>query len=380
MKRYTYTFVTRHGKKDGRDWKWEFWPFFRQMKPAEPKVNQTIPAQFETELLRAGENSSAVTAQQWKKMDETLKPRYCQARNRLKNAIQRCKKESSEAKAAMLEYEAAEKKFQDLSVPALDPRWRIFWLVLIGIAEFPLNGLVFSIFGAERAETYIMASAMCLMIPIAAHFFGQSLRQEHKTGIDKGFLIILPLVILGALAVIAILRAKFFEAMKSQKLIGVTLTPEQATVLFIIINVALFFVAIIVSYEGSHPNHSLYNTLRKRLKESLKRFRKESKEAERAAKELERIEHIYHRERQLREKSFERFLQEAHTTKESTEWLVSAYRRENIVARRGDIPDCFKAAPAPVEIPGQLLHLDWDCDELRDGELEEAPKEKLSSR
>jgi len=369
MKRYTYTFVTRHGKKDGRNWKWEFWPFFRQTKPAEPKVDQTIPAQFETELLRAGENASAMIARHWKKMDETLKPRYCQTRNRLKNVIQDCKKESSEAKAAMAEYEAAEKKFQEMSVPALDSRWRIFWLVLIGIAEFPLNGLVFSIFGAGQVETYIMASAMCLMIPIAAHFFGQSLCQEHKTGVDKGFLIILPLVILGALAVIAILRAKFFEAMKSQKLIGVTLTPEQATVLFIIINVALFFVAIIVSYEGSHPNHPLYNTLRKRLKESLKRFRKESKEAKQAARELDRVEHIYHRERQLREKSYERFLQEAHIHKESTEWLVSAYRRENIVARRGDIPECFKTTPAPVEIPIQLQHLDWECGELRDGAL-----------
>jgi signal transduction histidine kinase len=251
----------------------------------------------------------------------------------------------------MDEFKTAAQKFQDLpEKPALDPKWKLFWLIFIGIAELPLNGLVFSIFGASRVETYIMAATMCFAIPMAAHFMGQSLRQKIKSNIDIWFLFLVPIFILGLLAVIAFLRAKFFEAVDTQELVGITLKPQQATILFIIINVALFLVAVIISYEGSHPDQKLYNALYKRLKQSLKILKKEAKEEKKAAEELEKAELGYQRERQIRLKSHEKLIKELNNIKETVDWLVATYRAANMSVRN-DVPECFKNSPAIVAIP-----------------------------
>lgn len=363
MKPFTLWKARRRGRKDGRNWQWEFWPFFRKSKPAEPKTDQTMPAQYETVLVKAGQNDVAKIAGKWKKLDIRLKPRYCQALKALHAARQRAEKEGLEAQQAMPEYETAKKNFQELDMPALDPRWRLFWLILIGIAEFPLNGLVFSIFGAGRIETYIMASAMCLVIPLAAHFFGKSLRQDNKSSVDKGFLIIVPLILLGVLAAIAFIRAKFFEAAKTQELMGITLTSLQITILFIIINIALFLVAVVISYEGSHPNHRLYNTRRARLKEALKKLRKESGEAEAALRQLAKADSAYQKERHHRAKKHEGYCQKANEIKETVELLVTVYRDANIDVRH-EFPECFKQPAMAVTIPPPLQSLDWECEEV----------------
>lgn len=363
MRHYTRWKVRRRGKKDGRNWQWEIWPFFRKQKPAEPKIDQTMPAQFEKEIVKAGESHVAKTANAWKKLDITLKPRYCQARQALLAARESVQKERSEAEAAMAGFETAEQSFRELEMPSLDPRWRLFWLIIIGVAEFPLNGLVFSIFGAGRIETYIMASAMCLLIPLAAHFFGQALRQENKTSADKGFLLIVPPILLGVLAAVAFLRAKFFEAGQTQELMGITLSPQLATILFLIINVALFLIAIVISYEGSHPNQRQYNTRERRMKEALKRLKKESSEAEAAARKLAEADRAYHKERQHRHTNHEQLRQDAEITKETAEWLVTVYRDANIGARH-EIPECFKQAPMAVSLPEPLLNLDWECEDV----------------
>jgi len=56
----------------------------------------------------------------------------------------------------------------------------LFWLILLGLSEFPLNGLVFSLFGVGKIETYVIAAALCVIIPLFAHLAGEKLRQEDK--------------------------------------------------------------------------------------------------------------------------------------------------------------------------------------------------------
>lgn len=367
MKHFTHDSVTRRAKKDGRNWQWRFWPIVRSEKPIEPKKDQDLPAQFETELIQAGEHDAAQVAEKWQRLDSKLKPEYCQALSHLENAKKHYSKENQEAEAALAEFHQIEQKFQELDAPNMDPKWSYFWLFIIGLAEFPLNGLVFSIFGADRIETYIMAATMCLAIPIAAHFWGQSLRQEIKSKTNKAFLVAIPVVIFGLLAVLAFLRGKFFEAMNVQQVLGITIKTNHATILFIIINTALFFIASIISYEDSHPNHRLYHTLCVRLKEALQKSNKESQESKIARQELEKAELYYQKIRQIRQKAFDRHTQEAKTIKETTDWLVAAYRASNLSARF-DIPPCFKIQPQAAEIPVQLQSLLWECEKQKQPE------------
>ncbi|MBZ5554044.1 MAG: hypothetical protein LAO21_15115 [Acidobacteriia bacterium] len=362
MKRYTYRSVTRRGKKDGRDWKWKFWPM-REPKSREPKSDQTIPAQYETEIIESAESIAARTAEDWKRTDEKLKPQYCEALRHYEMAKDAHKKEAAEAEVAGREYDTARSKFLGIDPPPLSPKWRVFWLILIGICEFPLNGLVFQIFGAERVETYIMAGAMCLVFPLAAHFFGQSLRQEEKTRTDFALLIAAPIVVLGLLAVVGFLRAKFFEAVNSYEIIGIRLSPEQATILFVVINLAIFFVAVVVSYEGSYPDSRYCKGIAKRYKESLKYMQKESDEAQAAAGTLQEADLSYQHIRQLRSKTHERFLQEMKTIMEGGDWLVAAYRATNLSVRP-DVPECFKIPPKIRDFVAESQELDWDCGDL----------------
>ena len=58
-KKYTYRGVVNGGKKDGRNWKWKFWPFLKNDKPREPNPDQVETASFEEELFQLGENEIA---------------------------------------------------------------------------------------------------------------------------------------------------------------------------------------------------------------------------------------------------------------------------------------------------------------------------------
>lgn len=359
MIRYSHYYVSRKGKKDGRDWKYSFWPF-RTEKPCEPKKDQELHPQYETELIKAAENNIAGAAEKWKNLDQALKPKYCKTVAILKSAQKKLTKESEEANLAKAEFEKAKTKYEEITHPPLEAKWKIFWLFFIAVAEFPLNSLVFSILGSAKVETYIISAGLCVTIPLIAHFFGQSLRQEIKDKTDIILMLTMPITILAILGAIAFIRAKYFEAMVSQDLIGISLTPTHMTILFIIINVAIFLVAVIVSYEGSHPDKKHYHKVIKMYKLALKRLRKEATEAEDAGQLLARAEENFQKIRQYRIKTHEKFIQRIQTIADSAEWLVSTYRASNMRVRK-DIPPCFKKEAQMPSIPQELFDVDWDC-------------------
>lgn len=363
MRMYSHRYVTRKGKKDGRDWKWQFWPL-KDNKPREPKSDQQIVAHFEDELLRATEAQIAKEAEDWKKTDQKLKPRYCEAVSKLKEAKEIETRESNEAQQAEREFEKAKRKYQQISLPSLSAGWRNFWLILISIGEFPLNSVVFSLFGASRMETYLMAAIICIVIPLGAHFFGKSLHQNNKTKTDIVLLIIVPIIVLSALGSIAYIRSQYFETIQTLELLGINMSPTTLTILFILLNILIFLIAVLVSYEGSHTNHSLYNTINKRYRQALRTLRKEAEEAEVAGKLLAKAEIAYQNIRHYRKKSHEKFLQDITTIQENGEWLISSYRAANLRVRP-DIPLCFQNDARNPELPNDIINLDWECEELK---------------
>lgn len=362
---YTYGSVKRKGKKDGRDWRWKFWPPkwpFRESKEPIPPISQSEPAQFESALTEAAEADMQSLAEEWKAMDEKLKPEYCQAEAERGIAKETYEKEAGEEKTALGVYEKASEAFLKVPSPPLSPSWMRFWLFVIAIGEFPLNAVVFQVLGQSRAETYLVAAFIGIFFPLAAHAFGKSLRQENKSKTDQVLVALSPLFVLAILTGLGFVRAKFFEALELQQLLGITVTPTQATVLFIVINIAVFFVAVVISYQGSHGNEAEYNTLQKAFMHALNRLGKESGEAKAAAERLTRAEERFQKALHRRHKSFEKIAEQAKHIKETNDWFVSVYRFANMEARRNPAnPECFKKPPAEAKIPDSLQNLDWDC-------------------
>ncbi len=366
MPKYTHTKVKRRGKIDGRDWKYSFWPF-KIDKPQEPNPDQEQPAQFENELLKAAENDISKEKENWVDVDKKLKTEYCQSLQRLEHANKNYIKESEEAKVAKIDFEKAKAKYEEFTLPPLSEKWRNSWLFVIAIGEFPLNSIVFQLFGASRFDTYLMSLILCIAIPFLGHAWGEALKQDHKTGGDKGFVLGIPIVILFILGAIAFIRAKFFEAMDTMELMGVEITPIQMTILFIIINIGIFLLAVIISYEASHSNKKQYKSVCFRYKAALKSLEKEATEATQAGQALAHAETEFQTARQTRAKTHEKYLQKANTIVDYTEWLITTYRAANMKDRK-IIPPCFKEEPKIPAIPNDLYELDWNCPKWLSGE------------
>lgn len=362
MKKYTYRSVIKRAKKDARDWKWKFWPFLKEKKPKEPKTDQEIESQFERELLQSGENQISQIAEEWKERDMKLKPNYCAAKKRYEAAYKTLTEEKGEMSESVKEYRAAKEVFDKFEPPSLKPLWMLFWLIAIGISEFFINSLVLQILGQNQLETYIAAFSMCVMIPLGAHFFGKSLQQTNKSSVDKFWLIITPLIILTLIGGLSFLRSKYFEGIGISKLLGIEVTSTEATIVFIIINIALFVVAAVVSHEGSHPQHKLYSRAKKRFSIAQKDLERDESDVKKAARELKVSERDLEIKKHVRAKTHERLKEEAVTIKESAEWLISAYRSTNLTNRE-DVPECFTKEPKVPVIPQTLQQIEWECSE-----------------
>lgn len=360
MKKYRYSSVVRRAKKDARNWKWKLWPFVKEPKPKEPKTDQQIESQFERELNQAGEKQISYLAEEWKEKDIKLKPDYCAALKRYTIAYKTLSEEKGEMSESLKEYNIAKVIYDKFQPPSLKPGWMIFWLLTIGISEFFINSLVLQILGQGKIETYIAAFSMCVIIPLGAHFFGKSLQQISKTSTDKFWLIITPIIILLLLAGLSFLRSKYFEGIGVNKLLGIEISSTEVTIVFIIINVALFVVAAVISHEGSHPQHKSYTQAKKRFKTALKELGMDEREVKIAARELNSAEKDLEIIKHKRAKTHEKLKEEAVTFKETAEWLISAYRAANL-ANREDVPECFKKEPRVPIIPDTLMDIDWYC-------------------
>ena len=89
----------------------------------------------------------------------------------------------------------------------------VFLLVLIGIAEFPLNLKVFENFREGVTSTMLMALSLVLAIPLAAHFSGLSLKRRKERGINWAFFVILSSIIVALSVYAGRLRSTYIESL-----------------------------------------------------------------------------------------------------------------------------------------------------------------------
>jgi len=353
----------RMGKKDGRSWRWRLWPFLRTPKDAMPPKDQTSPAEYELGLKKLAEERIQRISIAWEDLCTKLKPDYTRTQEKVNTLEVRTVKESDEAKAAKAEYDKTSAAFFELEGPGLSHSWMLFWLFVIGIVEFPLNGLVFSIFGEREWLTYLFAGILCFMIPLLAHWLGHKLRQERKTDIDRLLIAIGISLIVLVLLVLGFLRAKYLAAALSQFDIGVAISPAMATLVFLILNAGAFFVALIISYAATHPRHAVYIATKARLEEARENLKKEVGEEEAYLEQLEEAKQELREKFEFAKKKWAWHKEGANEARHISEYVMSNYRRANLEARpAADAPSCLGSSyPKPLpEIPRNLTEFDWE--------------------
>jgi hypothetical protein len=364
MKKYTYRGVRRAGKKDGRNWRWKFWPFSKSPKESQPEQTQEEPSEFEKELKEGSETIIRRLLIAWENLDTKLKPIYCKLLGKIRGLKEQLPREIEEARWAKDRYEEAAQKYHELLPSEFSKKWLMIWLVFLAVVEFPINSIVFSIFAEGTILTYIMA-AIIIIIPLAAHFVGHPLRQESKIKLDWLLIIVVPIVIIGVVFGFGFLRAQFLSAVLSRIPVGLSISPAAATLIFLAFNLAIFVVAAVISYWGTHPQNRVYKNRKEMFQDALEIFEKESGDAKRVSQQLADALSELTVARHNRDKKWRWHSEQANEVKERAEFSIAIYRKANMEKRpSAAVPESFKKPPLKADIPENFQTLEWECPEL----------------
>jgi hypothetical protein len=331
---YSSRYVRKRGKKDGRDWCWEpFFPF-RKSKEADPPIDQSDPAEFEKELLSGADENLSRISQRWSDIDKKLHENCRNAEDRYKSAKATVDRESSEHKEAMTNYETAKVHFYNQPMPHMSKT--LFWILFVIItgAEFAFNALVFSIFGQSQIHTYIMAAGVIVGIPVFSDFIGRKLRMENKSKTTVGMMIGVALITVVGLAVIAVLREKFFEAYKVVEALGIRWDTNSIVFTFFIVNICLFGAIVVIAYEAGYKNPSEYKNAKRAFDEARKKLKEEAGDYEEAAEGLANAKIEFNKAHSERAHEFEKIKYKAEEERDIWMGAVQLYRSSNMAVRR----------------------------------------------
>jgi hypothetical protein len=159
---------------------------------------------------------------------------------------------------------------------------------------------------------------------------------------------------------IAYARSTYLQAENQLQVLGIHFNPATMTVVFIVVNMGIFIIAMIISYHGSHPRGEQFRQATRGLKEAVWSLRKETGEADQAQRQFEMAAKAVDLARSRREARFEVWVRKAQLIIQSYENQVHAYRRANLEARPASTrPRCFNADPVPVVLPPAFNKLNW---------------------
>src|SRR2546426_6078991 len=92
------------------------------------------------------------------------------------------------------------------------------WILIafLAVGEFPLNTVVFRLFGEAEYMTYIMASTLALIIPLIGVFIGVHLRHAIPRRVGNVLIgVLTPLVVAATLYAVSLLRNTYITSQMS---------------------------------------------------------------------------------------------------------------------------------------------------------------------
>lgn len=218
---------------------------------------------------------------------------------------------------------------RDVTIP-FPPALHWALIIFLGIGEFPLNTVVFRLFGEAEYLTYVMASTLAIMIPLIGVFIGIHLR--HSVPRLAGNILIglmTPLAVGAALYAVSMLRNTYIASQFSPGAAAAGDPGSMALALFAL-NSLIFFGALAASYFAHDPDEKL-DLFHKSLK-SLERRRNAVR------KKLFQIGTRINGEIQAAKSNVEQI-------RAMTNQQVALYRQTNMRFRRLLAPPSFRRSP-----------------------------------
>jgi len=153
-------------------------------------------------------------------------------------------------------YQARKKELgRDIAMP-FPSRYHWALIIFLGIGEFPLNTVVFRLFGEAEYLTYVMASTLAITIPLLGLFIGLHLRQSIPR-VPGNVLVglLTPLAVGSALYSISLLRSTYITSQAAAD----TLSANQYQMEYVLfsLNILVFFAAMVSSFFAHDPDERL---------------------------------------------------------------------------------------------------------------------------
>lgn len=219
-----------------------------------PEMSSYMPAQFEQALIADGE-------QEVHRIYEKASLRIA----KLLPSFQSFQKHFADLEGrlqALVERYTARKKELGREISAPFPyKYHLALILFLGIGEFPLNTIVFRLFGEAEYLTYIMSSTLAITIPLLGLFIGVHLRQSVPR--FAGNLVIglfIPVSVGAALVAVSLLRNTYISSQMASST-GVVGDQQQLAYALFALN-ALVFCGAVVSAFFAHDTDEKLNQCR----------------------------------------------------------------------------------------------------------------------
>lgn len=215
-----------------------------------PEMHSYMPAPFEQALIAHGEQEVHQIFQEASFRIAKRQPTF-QAMQRTLDDLERRWRPVSDGYRAR-----ATELGRDAAAP-FPPIMHWALIAFLGIGEFPLNTVVFRLFGEAEYLTYVMASTLAIMIPLIGVFIGIHLR--HSIPRRAGNIVIgalAPITVGAALYAVSVLRNTYIASTFSTGPPPASDQAMMACALFAL-NMLVFYGAMAASYFAHDPDEKL---------------------------------------------------------------------------------------------------------------------------
>jgi Flp pilus assembly protein TadB len=315
-------------------------------------------------MWRTVQKKAEDLAEEWAEEDQDLKQQWRSAFKKRKEAQSRLHRANERLQRVSNRYE--EKHGEPVPETLPSRKWYVALLLIWLVAEVPVNGFAFQLFGESLIFAVVGALLVALVLLPSAHYLGKLVRNTSswswKEKVFAGALTTMPLAVVLS---ISWMREAYVRYMRAEGLspgLGY-LGDGTAFWVLVAINAALLVIATYLSYR-KHPKW-LSDLMEAR--EDLRQARKQYKEAGERCVETATT----------RQRAFETTRAELKSLQETLRSLVERYRECNLQARLDRGPDSNgehdsklekslppRGSKLALEVPEALEDLDWS---LTDG-------------
>ncbi|HEX3178048.1 MAG TPA: hypothetical protein VHZ49_15315 [Methylomirabilota bacterium] len=215
-----------------------------------PEMGSYTPAPFEQALISNGEQA---VQQIYKTASATiarLRP-TADAKQRQLEDVERRMRPLTEA------YKQRVAEVGREATIAFPPVFHWALIVFLAVGEFPLNTVVFRLFGEAEFLTYVMASTLAIIIPLIGVFIGAHLRHSIPKRIGNVLIgVLTPAIVSATLYAVSLLRNTYIASQFSGNGQVNTQGNQMAYALFAL-NALVFFGATVASYFAHDPDERL---------------------------------------------------------------------------------------------------------------------------